>query len=152
MSISNDNEFKKIFFRLEQDEDGYPSSTVEGLWAKATDDSYIIDNTPFYIYDIAPGDTVSALSIGDELWFESVKKSAGSSVFRAIVTNRDTIGELRSALMTLGCPSEANQVIGIIAIEIPQATQIGPVLDYLMEQQAQGNLDFEEGVLRHALP
>ena len=35
----------KVLFHLEQDEDGYPPFSIEGLWCKkASNDTYIVDN------------------------------------------------------------------------------------------------------------
>lgn len=46
----------KVLFHLEQDEDGYPPFSIEGLWCKkASNDTYIVDNVPFYTYGISLG-------------------------------------------------------------------------------------------------
>lgn len=38
----------KVLFHLEQDEDGYPPFSIEGLWCKKTGNgTYIVDNVPF---------------------------------------------------------------------------------------------------------
>ncbi len=42
----------KVLFHLEQDEDGYPPFSIEGLWCKkASNDTYIVDNVPVHFND-----------------------------------------------------------------------------------------------------
>ena len=55
--------YKKVLFRLQQDADGYPPASVEGLWAKATEGGYEVDNIPFYVYGIAPGDIIGTQQV-----------------------------------------------------------------------------------------
>ena len=45
------DDFIKIHFSVESDEDGYPEVGAETLWAKPTKDAngYIIDNIPFLL-------------------------------------------------------------------------------------------------------
>jgi Domain of unknown function (DUF4265) len=62
----------KILFKLEQDEDGYPPVTVEGLWAtRLADDTVEVDSIPFFVRDTSLGDVVRVELIEEELFFAS---------------------------------------------------------------------------------
>ena len=144
----------RVSFKLEQDEDGYPPFGVERLWAVPTaSGTFLVDNIPFYVYGLGTGDEVSATKADNgELWFDSLVKSSGVSIFRVYAKNDLTIKEIRGALLDLSCPSEIDQKMGIIAVEIPLACEISSVLNYFMAGQENSKFDFEEGVLRHELP
>ncbi len=142
---------EKVQFRLEQD-DGYPPVTVEGIWVRALNGVRYVDNIPFYAYGVGPGDQISVKNDSEGLWFDKVVKSSGTSVFRIFAKNRNDIPAIRAALLDLSCPSEVDAKMGLIAVEIPVGVDPVSVLDFLMEGQEIGQFDFEEGVLRHALP
>jgi hypothetical protein len=56
----------KIAFPLDRDEDGYPPDDVETLWGWETKPGlYCIDNIPFFVKGISPGDVVSAKRAGE---------------------------------------------------------------------------------------
>lgn len=80
--------YKKVLFRLEQDANGYPPASVEGLWARAVEGGYAVDNIPFHVYGIAPGDVIATREEAGETWFAELRRSSGSSVFRVIVKPR----------------------------------------------------------------
>lgn len=146
------NAYKKVLFRLQQDANGYPPASVEGLWAKAVEGGYAVDNIPFHVYGIAPGDVIGTREEDGETWFDELRSSSGSSVFRVIVKPPETLDQVRAALLDFGCACETEQAVKMLAVEVPPQRTLDTLLYYLLTQREAGLLDFEEGVLRHPIP
>jgi len=144
--------YKIVLWRLEQDAQGYPPASVEGLWAKRTGAGYQVDSIPFYAYGIAPGDTISISEEGEQSWFEGLLHSGGASVFRVLVKAGGDLEQVRAALEDFGCPNEVEKAVRMLAVEVPPSRSLDTLLYYLLTQREAGTLDFEEGVLRHAIP
>ena len=144
---------EKILFRLNKDSDGYPPFEVEGLWAKRESDGrLVLDSIPFYAVGVGPGDEISIVASADgNLWFESLIKSSGVSVFRIHAKDDATVLRVRSKLLDLGCPSEVDAQMGIVAFEVPADKEINSVLEFLMSGQEKEEFDFEEALLRHPI-
>lgn len=147
-----DAPYKKVLFRLQQDAHGYPPASVEGLWAKQVEGGYLVDSIPFYAYGIAPGDIISTLDEGEQSWFCALLNNGGSTVFRVLAKVPGSLDQVRAALLEFGCPSEVEQAVKMLAVEVPASVPIDTMLYYLMTQREAGALEFEEGVLRHAIP
>lgn len=143
---------KKIYFRLQQDENGYPPTPWESLWGRRiTANIFEIDNIPFYVMDISPGDRIRAELVNDRYEYRDTVLRGGNSVFRVYVYDESKIGLSRNRFRSLGIQSELNYG-KMFAIEIPAKADIGPVLDLLMEGQDKGEWDIEEASLRHSVP
>ena len=143
---------KKVLFRLEQDANGYPPASVEGLWAKAVEGGHAVDNIPFHVYGIAPGDLIGTYEEDGQTWFAELRQSSGTSVFRVLVKPPETLDQVRAALQDFGCACETEHSVRLLAVALPQQRSIDTLLYYLLTQREAGLLDFEEGVLRHAIP
>ncbi|MEY3997147.1 MAG: hypothetical protein RL344_1490 [Pseudomonadota bacterium] len=142
----------KLLFNIKPDEDGYPPVSVESLWAKPLDNgNYLIDNIPFFVYGIASGYEVISEKKNGDLYFKDVCKANKKSVFRVIIKNDSSLENSMNLFINLGCLTEGNLKHHLIAIEVPETTDIYPVLDLLMDLQEQGILDYEEGVLNHEI-
>jgi hypothetical protein len=58
--------FHKIVFELTPDEEDYPPVSAESIWGiYQGDDTYEIDNTPYYVYGVSKGDRVQVQSDGN---------------------------------------------------------------------------------------
>ena len=102
MTSSEDNSVQ-ITFRLERDEDGYPPSDWERLWAqRLPDGSYEIDNLPFYVRDISLGDRVCATLMNGELHFEKLLIPSRNSIVRVLVKRTDQVEVFRAELRAMG--------------------------------------------------
>ncbi|MFJ7006670.1 DUF4265 domain-containing protein [Pseudomonas putida] len=152
MPPEQNSAYKIVLWRLEQDAQGYPPASVEGLWAKPTATGYQVDSIPFYAYGIAPGDTICIREDGEQSWFEALLQSGGASVFRVLVKAAGDLEQVRIALEDFGCPCEVEKAVRMLAVEVPPARSLDTLLYYLLTQREAGLLDFEEGVLRHAIP
>ncbi|MNP80237.1 hypothetical protein D3C76_1782730 [compost metagenome] len=60
--------------------------------------------------------------------------------------------QVRAALEDFGCPNEVEKAVRMLAVEVPPSRSLDTLLYYLLTQREAGTLDFEEGVLRHAIP
>jgi hypothetical protein len=138
----------KLKFCIEPDEDRYPPFRVESVWASPLPDgTFQLDNIPFFAYDAADGDVVTAKVVDGELFFDSVVQASGNSVVRVIVNDEGSIAELRAQLLALGCDSEWWQ--NMVSVNIPAEISYTPVLRLLEEGQESDKWGFEEAVLRH---
>ena len=142
----------KIYFRLKQDKEGYPPNPWESLWAKSRSDGlYTIDNIPFFIKGIGPGDVVRAKREGDMDVFAGLVVASSSSVFRVYVHDEAKVQNARASFRRLGVQSELSHVPNLFSIDIPGNAKIDRVLNLLNKGKKSGDWDFEEGVLRHEL-
>ncbi|WP_028694670.1 DUF4265 domain-containing protein [Pseudomonas cremoricolorata] len=140
---------RKILVRLAHDHNGYPTASVEGLWAQPVEGGYRIDSLPFHAYDVAPGDIVEVRIDGEMAWLERVRHSSGASVLRVIVKAADELNEVLVALQQFACPCELERSTRMIAVHVPAQVGIDALLYFLLVQRQAGVVDFEEGVLRH---
>ncbi|WP_312931089.1 DUF4265 domain-containing protein [Pseudomonas sp.] len=145
-------DFCKVLVRLPHDANGYPTASVEGLWAQRTEHGYRIDSLPFHAYDIAPGDLISVRREGEALWLDRLLHSSGASMLRVMVKVNDDLDEVHAALQDFACPCELERSTRLLAIHVPAQASIAPLLYFLLVQREAGIVDFEEGVLRHPLP
>jgi hypothetical protein len=141
----------KVFFALEQDDDGWPGVGAESVWAFSTDDpdEYVIDNVPFYTFDAMVEDTVRVTRDADGVrWFAQVVREAERSLLRVIVMDASHGGATRAALEALGCATEgANEKF--FALDVPFSVDLGSIHAWLDERLAQGVLEYEDAILRH---
>ena len=145
-----DKNHKKVVFRLEQDEEGYPPDNWESLWAYETEPSlYSIDNIPIFVKGISSGDIVAVDQQGPELRFKTLVRPSTNSVIRLYLSDVLDVLATRESFRELGCESEQSHIPKLIAIEIPGAISIGPVAALLDEGAESGRWEYEEGVLRH---
>jgi len=148
MHEPNHNSQVKLKFCIEPDEDGYPPFRVESVWASPlSDGTFRLDNIPFFAYEVADGDVVTAKVLDGELFFEGVAQASGNSVIRVIVNDERSIPQLRAQLLALGCDSEWWQKL--VSVNIPAGVSYTPVLRLLEEGQDNDKWGFEEAVLCH---
>ncbi len=144
---------RKVFFELEQDDDGYPPAAAESLWGLPTSahDRFIIDNIPFFVDDVAMGDHVKVDNRNGQLWFVRLLKSGGHSSLRVFVEDEDEATRLRDGLAALGCPSERDSGRTLISIDLPSSVPYQRVVALLEEGEEKGLWEYFDGVVRHSL-
>jgi len=146
------NNYKQVLFNLDQDGSGYPPTSLERLWVSPLETGHFrIENIPFYVMGISAGDEITVSETNNELYFDALVKPSGNSTFRLFSTDPARIGSIRDHLAMLGCASELNQLVGVIAVEVPHNISIKPFLDYIVEAKEAGDLDFDEGALHHEI-
>ena len=136
MSAMEDN-LVKVILRLEEGEDVY----VETPWATDLGGGrYRIENCPFYYYNVAFGDIVSAEHSEEEggLLVTGVTERSGNKLVRIIFENpADEPGpekEHLDALIAMGCTYEgANPKY--ICLDIPQPVELADITKYLINNE-----------------
>ena len=146
-----DQEFVKIAFELDQDEDGYPPDTTETLWAVPLDQpgTYRVDNIPFYIKGISSDDVIRAEERDGQLQFWHLVTASGNSVFRLCIFDQSLVQSARDRFRALGCPSELYSP-RMFAIEVPAAVDFKPIAELMEQGVKDGRWEYEDGVVRHA--
>lgn len=148
-----DDDFVKIFFRLEQGEDGYPPVTTESLWAKEVPEiGYQLDNVPFYAKGVSWNDIVEAEPDEDgSLNFKRVVRQAGHSTIRVMVFDEAEVSPLRKELEKLGCDSEQDYVHQLISVDIPPTVDIRNVWNLLEQCLSDDKLEYEDACIQHVV-
>jgi hypothetical protein len=142
---------RKIFFKLTQDENGYPPFAVESIWAKKCDwrDGYEIDNIPFFEREATLGDIVAVQEREGVLWFGRLLQPSSNSLIRIHVFTDDLIPRIRDGLVALGCSTEGHERNNFTAASVPLTTRMEEVRAFLALAVGNELLDYEEAILRH---
>jgi hypothetical protein len=140
---------KKIVFKLEQDQDGYPPAECENLWgAEVSKGLFRIDNIPFFVRGISPGDIVSVEEVESVLYFKALIQTSSTSVLRVFASKESDVPGLRRHLRRLGCQSELSHISRLFSVEVPQRVPVSLVIEFLKDQAAEEKLDYEEASVR----
>ncbi len=120
-----DENFVKIAFELQQDEDGYPPDKYETLWAVALgeDGLYRLDNIPLYVKGVSSEDVILAKSKDGRLEFVRLVEPSTNSVYRVFVSQEPDVKAARDLFRALGCESEQSYVPRLFTMEIPEASR-----------------------------
>jgi len=144
-------EHVKVRFALDQDEDGWPPVTSEGLWAVPLGGNrFRIDNTPWFVRGIAADDVVEALAGSDGvLWATRGLEDGGRQTIRVIAFRNGSLSgdpvAVRAEFVPLGLTGEIAAQYGLLALDIPPGTALAPVKALLIAGKADGRWDFDEG-------
>jgi len=140
----------KIEFALERDDDGYPPADTETLWAKLRYDGHFeLDSIPFFVREVSLGDVVEASGNGEVRRFRRVIEPSGHSTLHVIVFDATKMDGVRKALRELGCESELSHVAELVAVDVPPDISVDEVTRYLDEKEADNELEYQTGALRH---
>lgn len=144
------NDLVKVFFAVDQDEDGFPPVASESVWASTTptQGEYIVDNIPFLARQATLGDTVLVRISEGALWFDRLVKRSGNSLIRVVFFDKNALEATRAALASMGCNAEFSHDLNLLAVNIPSSTPLREVQAYLQRATDQGTLDYEEPILR----
>ncbi|MFE8600047.1 DUF4265 domain-containing protein [Archangium violaceum] len=143
------DEYVKVLFKLEKEDEDYPPVDYERLWARPLGDGlFALDNIPFFVRGISVGDVVAAQPGEGEVVFSELVRESGSSTLRVIVFDESHVEEVRRQLQTLGCSTELN-VSKMLGVDVPPQVALQAVRTWLMEMQSAGALEFEDACLRH---
>jgi|GEM_PF-3476506 len=83
---------------------------VESLWARATDEGFVLDNIPFYAGSVSCEDVVRGEMRDGQLWFAGLVRAGGHSTVRMQA-------RVRAQLREMGCPSEGSDLPGLVAVD-----------------------------------
>ncbi|WP_160310914.1 DUF4265 domain-containing protein [Streptomyces sp. 150FB] len=146
----------KVLFSLDQDEDGWPPVSIEGLWAvQLGEDLVRIDNTPWFVTNIACGDVVRVREDADgELRAIEKIKWSGHCTVRVIPFEDGRLeGQLTPVIdlfAPLGVTGEGLGQFGLVAMDIPAHVDLAAVQELLWRGSDEGWWDFDEGCVGDA--
>lgn len=154
MASDTSENLVKIFFELQQDEDGYPPVTCESVWATpVAQDLYRLGNIPFFARGVAYEDVVSAVRKDDgSLGFVEVVRSSGHSTLRVIAYEESDAPVLRRKLEELGCDTEQSHIPNLFAVDIPPSVSLEAVKHLLDTDTASERWEYEEACLGEQFP
>jgi hypothetical protein len=142
------DDMEKIHFKLDQDEDGYPPSSIESLWGRPDgENTFVIDNVPFFVRDIALGDRVETKIIEGKLWFNRKLSSGGHATLRLSFLQKSQIESVRQKLQTIGCHSELSHLSTLVSLDVPSSVDYDQVVWELLDLKDLGICEIEEACL-----
>lgn len=141
----------KLSFPLVQDEDGYPPVASEGLWAEDLGDrKFKIDNIPFYAPDLSADDIVEAEPSPEGVltYARTIQRSSNSTI-RVVLYEEGVRQAILGELQQLGCDYEVAAPTNLIAVNVPDATDIDRLLAFLKRESDAQTIDYEESAPRY---
>lgn len=146
--MPTDDAHRKIKFRLEPADDAWPPERIETLWARECgENTYELDNIPFFVPGVAWGDVVAVEPSADELLFKQVIRRSGHSTLRIIFLALDAKEAACAHLESQGCSWESSHVPSLIAVDVPPSVRYEPIKTWLEEGATAGRWEYEEGHL-----
>jgi hypothetical protein len=137
-----------MLVHLEQDEDGYPPTTEESLWVLPMGEGlFQVDNIPFFAWELALGDVVTAEPERGMWRFKKVVRRSGHATLRLIIYDVVEVPVVIERFAKLGCLSERSHIPGLIALDVPPSTSWTEVKQLLTEGEAEERWGYEEAYL-----
>jgi hypothetical protein len=151
MNARGSDQYVKVLFDLEQDEDGYPPAAAETLWAvRVGDGLFQIDNIPFFVHGIAVNDIVSAAPEEGVFRYKEVVQPSGHGTIRLIVSETSDVQAVRDLFRQLGCSSELSHLPRLIAVDVPPSVPLQELKKVLDAGQEQDRWGYEGACLPQA--
>ena len=139
---------KKLFFRLEPDEDGYPPVSAESVWAEEQEPGrLVLDNIPFFATQATLGDVVDAVVEDGVLTYKTTVRHCGNSLIRIVCYKGTDPAEVRRQIEVLGCSSELDSHHSLISVNIPTNIDLKVVQAFLRQGAVEDKWDYEEPLL-----
>lgn len=145
---------RKIWFELQQDEDGYPPVGTETVWAiHRGENQYEIDNIPFFEKEATLGDVVETVEDSDGLLsYKAMVKRSGNSLIRVVYYDTTDPGQLLKGLKDLGCLTELDKPHHLIAVNVSPEVELESIQAFLRRGLEQGLWGYEEPILMQRVP
>lgn len=146
------DDFVKIRFDLEVDGDGYPPVGSESLNAIVLgENTFQIDNTPFFVEEIAVGDVVEAFKTsdsGDKFVFSRVLSLSQDQSLSIIFLDTSFLEGVSKKLREYGCYCEYgefnNDNLVMLAVNVSDPSVYGDVMSLLLHLGTQDLLSVAE--------
>ncbi|WP_181234578.1 DUF4265 domain-containing protein [Enhygromyxa salina] len=144
------NRTAKIEFELEPNEDGFPPIGSESLHAIPREDgSFILDNTPFFVTEVALGDRIAADRILDsenKFAFSHVLEPSSAKSISIIFLVKELEQSIFDNLRDRGCYCEFAEfrALRMLAVSVPETCDYGALRAYLEEHEADETISFAE--------
>jgi hypothetical protein len=143
-------EYVKIVFPLEVDDDGFPPIGAETLNARVSEtEGFVIENTPFFVTDVALGDRVDGQAIpgaGHKYSFTRVLESSSAKALSIIFLEQSIKENTYQELKGKGCYCEYGRFgeLEMLAVSVPESCDYSRVFEYLSECEERDLLSFAE--------
>ncbi|WP_369926221.1 DUF4265 domain-containing protein [Xanthomonas sp. NCPPB 2632] len=139
----------KLFFHVQQDEDGFPGVGSESVWAIPTEREglFTVDNIPFFATDANLGDVVSVTERDGVLWFREVVTKVPLSLVRIVFFNPEKHERVSLKLKSFGCQTEYWAERKLLSVSVPRKS-LPEVQAFLESEASLGSLDYEEPIIR----
>lgn len=149
MSSSKEDLTVEVRFEIEKDADGYPKSRdAEALLCKPLNpecSTCVVQSVPFYLRDVAYGDTIRAIeNVAGILEFSEIVNRGGYSVYRIFLHDLAQKEQAVNTLVKLGGLVEHDGKL--IAIAAP-ASADSAVLNYILAGKREGLWGAQDGYL-----
>jgi len=137
----------EVRFEIEKDAEGYPKSRdAEALLCKPLDALCTVESVPFYLRNVAYGDTISTkVNTDDCLAFDKIVKHSGYSVYRIFLHDRTKKDELIKTLLDLNAIVEQDG--NLIAIAVPPDSDADAIISYIIGGKNQGLWGAQDGFI-----
>jgi hypothetical protein len=144
------NEEIRLKFDLEVDE-GFPPISSELLIAKRINESFIIDNTPFFVENVAYGDEFTVIEIDGIYVPKTILCQSNNSAISIIFFDDSIKNELYVIFLKLGCWSEYGEFpeYNMLAVCVPENVSYAPIRKMLDEYENASKISYAELSLSH---
>ncbi|CAI8814425.1 DUF4265 domain-containing protein [Pseudomonas zeae] len=141
--------FHKIVFELTA-EDDYPPVSAESLWGNQEgENTYKMDNTPYYVFGVSQGDWILARGGDGELIAVSVIKQGGHSTVRVFASDQKEKSEIIDKLQQMGAGCSSTPELSLFTVDIPTGCDFFEVDEYLSSIANGDNIAYEDACLQH---
>lgn len=136
---------KKVVLTYKDLEGNFAEETI---WVfKVGENSYRVDNIPFFAPNIAFYDIISIEEDNGVLYFNELLEESGNSTVQ-IVFFDEGLGQIKiKELGDLGCGWEGMKGLPIYAVEIPREIDYNVIKTWLSAEFSKGVLDYKEACL-----
>jgi hypothetical protein len=147
----DDQPLVHVVFPLEVD-DGWPPVSAERVWAaRVRNDTYRVENAPWFALGVAAGDIVYAVAPDDDSWpvFVEKREWSGNCTIRLILAQDGELeGDPQAVLdrfTPFGIDGEVAAKYRLVALTVPPSAPVRQVKDVLRRGEAEGWWAYEEG-------
>jgi len=139
----------KVRFELDVDEDGFPPISVERLNAwRIDDDTFELDNPPFFVDSVAVGGTIQCHETEQPgvYDFAFVKSESGNKSIAIIFIENKCVEEVYQFMKSCGCYCEYGEfhVFNMLAVSIDKDVSYKTVVSFLNQKEKAGDISYAE--------
>jgi hypothetical protein len=125
---------KKVYFELNQDDDGWPPYASECMWADTLGKCrYRLNNIPFFVEGVSFGDVVEAKIRNGRACFVSLVEASLNSTLRAFCSNAQKKNEFKKWLEKNGCMWEFGFDGNYIVVNVPETVDLNTLEQFLAD-------------------
>lgn len=125
--------------------------SAESIWGiYQGNDTYEIDNTPYYVYGVSKGDRVQVQSDDSERIAIWVEKQGGHSTIRVFASDIEEKSKMIAKLQQFGAFCSSSQEMSLFAVDTPENCDFLAIDGYLSSIADGGNIAYEDTCLQHS--